>query len=126
VGRHSAPDDDDEVVGYAAAGSPALVAARPAPGMHGAPQQGQHGQPGQLNGAVPQRSAAADLALLRSSPALRARCIAAVVVPVGIFIALMIVMGQGRDFLLWLWVPTVVSGMLVGLFLDLAHRHHVP
>jgi hypothetical protein len=91
MGRHSAPDDDEDELAVAAG---------------------------------PPRGTNADMHLLRESPALRARCTAAVVVPYALFIAVLLVVGRLGDFLLWMWIPTVVAGVLFGLFLDLAHRKH--
>lgn len=64
----------------------------------------------------------ADLALLRTDAGLRARCIAAVVVPFVLFAVVLIVLGRVDAFLLWVWIPTVLAGVLVGTFLDIAHR----
>ena len=99
MGRHSAPDDsEDEDETYALAVAQAAADGRRPTGAH------------------------ADIALLRQSPALRARCIAAIIIPFGLYVALLVVVGHVGSFLLWVWVPTVVAGVLVGLFLDLAHR----
>ncbi|HJQ43468.1 MAG TPA: hypothetical protein VJ831_10320 [Jatrophihabitantaceae bacterium] len=98
MGRHSAPDDDeDEVVD---------VAERSAP------------SPGTESGG------AADLRLLREDPSLRARCAAAVAVPFAIYTVVMIVIGKVNLYLLWVWLPTVLAGILVGMFLDRAHKSH--
>ena len=111
MGRHSAPDDDDEDEGFLAAqlaaGATAPTIAVPAapPVAHGTN---------------------ADLQLLRTSPALRARCIASVIVPFALYVALLAVVGNIGQFLLWMWVPTIIAGVLVGVFLDLAHRRHDP
>jgi hypothetical protein len=107
AGRHSSPSDDDAP----AAPAPASVSPAATGSAHLT-----------LTPAQTARGTNADLALLRSSPALRAQCIAAVVVPFGIFFATLVALGHLGDFLLWIWVPTVVAGVLVGLFLDLAHR----
>ncbi len=64
----------------------------------------------------------ADLALLRSDSALRARCAAAVVIPFVLYTLVLVVTGHLDVFLLWVWIPTVLAGVLIGTFLDLAHR----
>jgi hypothetical protein len=64
----------------------------------------------------------ADLHLLRSIPGLRARALAAVVVPFLLYTVLLIILGRTDVYLIWLWVPTIVAGVLVGHFLDLAHK----
>jgi hypothetical protein len=63
-----------------------------------------------------------DLHLLRESRSLRARCAAAVLVPFVIFTILLIALGRTDVYLIWLWIPTVLAGVLVGAFLDNAHR----
>lgn len=65
----------------------------------------------------------ADLALLRSDSTLRARCIAAVVIPFLLYAMVLLVVGSGAgSFLVWVWIPTVLAGVLVGTFLDIAHK----
>jgi hypothetical protein len=63
-----------------------------------------------------------DLALLRHDPAVRARCIAGAVVPLVLYTIVLIAVGRVAIFLLWVWAPIVVSGVLVGVFLDLGYR----
>ncbi len=130
MGRHSAPGDADEDEEAAVLALMAELEARKG-------QAGRHSSPSDDDATAAPASASAqltlipaatahgtnaDLALLRSSPALRAQCIAAILVPFGIFIALLVALGHLGDLLLWVWVPTVVAGVLVGVFLDLAHR----
>jgi hypothetical protein len=124
MGRHSAPDDDEPdgespadaeladrhdqqevvvddetaVVETAAVGNPA---AAPAPARESATQ--------------------ADLRLLREQPALRARCAAGLLVPFVIF-ALVVALIGVSDFLVWVWIPAVAAGILVGSFIDAAHK----
>ena len=94
MGRHSAPDDDEEEV--------VDVAEDAAPST--------------------ESGGAADLRLLREDPSLRARCAAAVAVPFAIYTIVMIVIGKVNLYLLWVWLPTVLAGILVGMFLDRAHK----
>ncbi|MDP9093805.1 MAG: hypothetical protein M3N95_12950 [Actinomycetota bacterium] len=63
-----------------------------------------------------------DLRMLRENPAVRARCIAAAVVPFLLYSVVLIVLGRAGDFLLWVWIPIVAAGILVGAMLDLGHR----
>lgn len=63
-----------------------------------------------------------DLKLLRQNAALRVRCIGAVVATFLIYTVVLIVIGRTDVYLLWVWIPTVLSGILVGTFLDAAHR----
>jgi hypothetical protein len=70
----------------------------------------------------PEGATHADLRLLRENPALRARCAAAVVIPFVLYTVVMIVLGGTAAYLVWVWVPTVLAGVTVGTFLDVAHR----
>ena len=70
-----------------------------------------------------ERATAADLALLRSRPDVRARCIAAVVVPFILYVAAMLIVGAEHvQYLLWLWIPLILGLALAGHFLDVAHK----
>jgi len=64
----------------------------------------------------------ADLRMLREQPALRARCVAAIVVPFLAYALVLLVIGRTDVFLLWIWIPMVAAGVLFGSFLDAAHR----
>jgi hypothetical protein len=68
----------------------------------------------------------ADLALLREHSDVRARCIAAAVVPFVLYTAVLLAIGSMGVYLLWIWIPTVSAGALAGAFLDAAHRRHNP
>jgi hypothetical protein len=73
----------------------------------------------------PRGGTRADARLLRTSPALLARCIAAVVTPFVLYALVLLVIGRLDDVsndLVWLWIPAVAAGVLVGAFLDAAHR----
>ncbi|MDT4892896.1 MAG: hypothetical protein QOE97_1931 [Pseudonocardiales bacterium] len=98
MGRHSAPDDGEDRAGAAGAG----------PSKHA--------------GSSARSNSADDLHLLRTNSSLRARCAAAVAVPFLLYTLIMVVLAQGRLYLLWVWVPTVLAGILVGALLDQAHR----
>ena len=64
----------------------------------------------------------ADLRLLRTSSALRAQCIAAVVAAFALYTLVMAIIGHLSDYAVFIFVPIVVSGVLLGVVLDLAHR----
>jgi hypothetical protein len=64
----------------------------------------------------------ADLRLLRENGAVRARCIAAVLASFLLYTVVMVVLSRADSYVLWLWIPIVVSGFLVGFVLDLAHK----
>jgi hypothetical protein len=120
VGRHSAPDDGDSAVDTAVDDAAAIdtLPADDAP-------QGRHAQderPASKRGAGG-HSTAADLALLRSQPQLRLRCIAAALVPFVVYVAVLLVVGaQPRSYLLFVFIPLISAGLLVGALLDSAHR----
>ena len=85
-------------------------------GRHSAPDaDGESARPG--DGGT-----RGDLEMLRRDPAVRARCIAAAVAPFALYTVMLIVLGQADLFLLWVWIPIVVAGILVGAFLDLGYR----
>ncbi len=64
----------------------------------------------------------ADFNLLRAIPGLRARVLAAIVVPFLIYTGFMVLIGRMDVYLIWLFIPTVIAGTLVGHFLDKAHE----
>ena len=113
MGRHSAPDDEDD--------DASVLAVATAPAVPPAGHAGRHerDEPPARNAA---RGAQADLHLLRESSTLRARCAGGVVVPFVLFVVVLLAVGDLGAFLLWMWVPTIAAGLLVGTFLDLAHR----
>ncbi|HEY3736465.1 MAG TPA: hypothetical protein VGL26_03405 [Jatrophihabitans sp.] len=68
----------------------------------------------------------ADLNLIRAVPGLRAGIFASVVVPFLLYTVAMVLMHRMDVYLIWLWIPTVLAGVLVGHFLDRAHaRAHI-
>ena len=44
------------------------------------------------------------------------------VVPFLIYTIVLVVVARVDLYLLWMWIPTVTAGVLVGSFLDLEHR----
>ncbi len=68
----------------------------------------------------------ADLRLLRADTALRSRVIAGAVVPFVLYALVLLVIGQLSEFLLWIWIPAIVAGVLMGGLLDRAHRRDHP
>jgi hypothetical protein len=65
---------------------------------------------------------AADLRMLRQHPMVRVQCLAVAMLAFGLYWLVMALLGRTGSFVLWLWVPIVLSGVLIGLVLDLAHR----
>jgi hypothetical protein len=87
-----------------------------------APKQKAAKEKAARRGAGP-HSTAADLALVRTHRELLARCLAAVIVPFGIYVAVLLAVGaQSRTFLLFVFIPLITAGLLVGALLDAAHR----
>jgi hypothetical protein len=60
--------------------------------------------------------------MLRDNPGLRARCIAGAVVPFILYTVVLVVIGRADIYLVWVWIPIVAAGILVGSFLDLGYR----
>jgi hypothetical protein len=70
-------------------------------------------------------STAADVALVRAHSDVRARCIAALVVPFVLYVAVLVAIGaSGSRYLLWIFIPLISAGLLVGAFLDAGHRRY--
>ena len=100
MGRHSVPDDDEDAADDD-------VAQDAAPESPPAPR--------------PRSGTGADLELLRRDRTLRARAAAAAVVPLFVYVIVMVVIRRFDAFLIWVWVPVVLAGVLVGAMLDRAH-----
>ncbi len=68
---------------------------------------------------------ALDLALLRSHSDVRNRCIAGLLVPFVVYVVVMVVLGaHGSQYALWIFIPLITAGVLVGALLDAAHRKY--
>ena len=63
-----------------------------------------------------------DLQLLRRDPWLRVRCAGAAVLIFLIYTTVIIVLGRGDVYLIGVWIPTVLAGVVVGALLDRSHR----
>lgn len=148
MGRHSAPDDATEPVAAAAAveapsrpsprprhaqpdGQEAAATAPPEPAVPAEPAVESAGPAAPVEPAGPAapaapakvpRATAADLALLRSRSDVRARVLAAIVVPFLLYTVVMFLIGRTDVYLIWIWIPLVTAGVLAGSFLDAAHR----
>lgn len=72
------------------------------------------------------QSTRSDLALIRTHADVRARCAAGLLVPFVLYVAALVVIGPLSlvRFLLWIWIPLITAGVLVGLFLDVGHRRY--
>lgn len=186
MGRHSAPDGDDEDARAVVSPAPVVPASlapasRPSPGRHAQPEKsarapavapGERGprgpQPRSTRAPVPPTAvdvideareataqvpaivepvgdeptpsavthrngssatptkAPSDLALLRTHTDVRARVLAAVLVPIGLYVLALLTIGSLRwhVVLIWIWLPLVTAGILAGIVLDSAHRAH--
>ena len=122
MGRHSAPDDEDD--GDVLVETPAVE--RPSPrGRHARPEEDEESRTGVVTApsvGKGDQPTAADLELLRSRPDVRNRVIAAVLAPFVIYTIVMVVAGSLGAYLLWVWLPLVTAGVLGGSILDAAHR----
>jgi hypothetical protein len=72
------------------------------------------------------QSTAADLALLREHSAVRARVIAALVVPFVLYTAVLYLISALGVYLIWVWIPLVTGGVAAGAILDAEHRKRNP
>jgi hypothetical protein len=71
-------------------------------------------------------STAADIALIRGHGDVRARAIAAVLVPFVVYVVYWLIVGHAttRSWLIWIWIPVIAAGVLFGLTLDLGHKRY--
>jgi hypothetical protein len=131
MGRHSASGDDDEVEAATAAVEEAATQS----GRHAVVEE--HPEPRRrvpVEAAAPEpleeapqtargnQSTAADLALLRAHSEVRARVIAALVVPFVLYTAVLFLIGRLGVYLIWVWIPLVGAGVVAGSILDAEHR----
>jgi hypothetical protein len=64
----------------------------------------------------------ADLRMLREDPVVRWLVLAAVLVSFALYTVVMLAFGRLSDYAYWVWIPVVLSGVLVGAVLDWAHH----
>jgi hypothetical protein len=70
------------------------------------------------------RATASDLAMLRTHADVRARCIAAVLVPFVLYTVVLMLIGAIGAYLIWIWIPLISAGVTAGAILDAAHRRY--
>lgn len=72
------------------------------------------------------RTSASDLGLLRAHRDVLARCVAAVIVPIGVYLVVLAVIGrlEAPTVFVWCALPLVLAGVLVGWFLDQGHKRY--
>ncbi|WP_375486257.1 hypothetical protein [uncultured Jatrophihabitans sp.] len=89
----------------------------PSPGS----DAGREGKPARTGGHATRH----DLALIKRHGDVRARAIAAIVVPFAVYVVVLAVMGNLTvHHLIWVWIPAIVAGVLVGFVLDAGHRRY--
>lgn len=130
-GRHSRPDEDDLLTSPvedtirlqridASVDVPAALTVADRP-----PAEATVAHPPTAEVGESAHSTAADFALVRAHGDVRNRVIAAVLVPFALYTAALAALGKlGTTYLLWIWIPLITAGVLVGLFLDLGHRKY--
>jgi hypothetical protein len=67
---------------------------------------------------------AADWKLIRDHADVRNRCLAALLAPYLVYTVAMLLIGQMDAYLIWVFLPTVTAGLLIGATLDHAHKRH--
>jgi hypothetical protein len=73
------------------------------------------------------QSTSADLALIRHHADVRNRVLGAALAPFVLYAIVLLVLGaRGVQYLLWIWIPTVTAGVLIGFVLDAGHKRHRP
>jgi hypothetical protein len=96
----------------------------PPSGERAAPPAGDQPAPPAGERAAPRRErpTRGDLRLLRQDAALRARAVAALVVPFVLYTVVLAIIGRIDVYLYWIWIPAVLAGVLFGAQLDAAAR----
>ena len=139
-GRHSRGDEGEAPVSIAEAVPEAFVKPRPSPVTDTAPTEPipaaapeeaifstQPIRPVEAPSAEPVAEpspTARDFALFREHSDVRNRAIAAVLAPFVIYAVVMVVIGRTDVFLIWIWIPLILAGVLMGLVLDLGHKRY--
>jgi hypothetical protein len=67
-----------------------------------------------------ERGGRTDVRLLRENPSLRARSIAALVLPFILYTIALVVISRLDVYLFWIWIPAILAGVLFGAQLDAA------
>ena len=122
MGRHSRPDETDDPVETAVDDEPRGRHARPLPTPRPAPAAA--GPEVARGPARRSRGTRSDLLLARRHPDVRNRCVAAIVVPFVLYLALLALLDRTALFGMWIWVPIIAAGVLLGAMLDQAHKRY--
>jgi hypothetical protein len=140
-GRHSRAEDVDSDGASEPAPTVLLTKARPSPTADTAPMAPIKTTAGEANWSTapipavaapaPQPAAehepgptARDFALFREHSDVRNRAIAAVLAPFVVYAVVMVATDRTGVFLIWLWTPVILAGVLMGLILDLGHKRY--
>jgi len=96
---------------------PAELPEPPEPAELAAPAEGKRPRAAQ--------STAADLALIRRHGDVRNRVLGAALAPFVLYVVVLLVLSATAvQYLLWIWIPTVIAGVLIGFVLDAGHKRH--
>ncbi len=95
---------------------------RPAPVAPAEPVAAPAAAPAPALKPARERPSRTDLRLLRSSSSLRARCLAAVLLPFILYTIVLVVIGRVDAYLFWIWIPAILAGVLFGAQLDGAQK----
>lgn len=138
LARHARPDEAEELaqpdtvrLAPPEAGPPSAQPAAAANG-HAPPAGAEPGAPPAVSQPAPpppkagkdHQGTAADIALLREHSDVRARVIAALIVPFVLYSVVMYLARWMHMYFIWVWIPLVTAGVLAGLLLDAAHRRY--
>ena len=109
-------------------GTPAETAELPEPAAPaGTAEPAAPAAPAEAKRPRAAQSTAADLALIRRHGDVRNRVLGAALAPFVLYVVVLLVLSATAvQYLLWIWIPTVIAGVLIGFVLDAGHkRHHV-
>ncbi len=121
MGRHSAPEPDFAPPEADAGAAFVLeLSSEPAPSGRHARVATEAAPPVQAEATAAAR--VGDLAMLRRSVGLRWRCAAAVVLTFLIYTSVLVTLRRTDVYLIWVWIPAIVSGIAVGALLDAVER----
>lgn len=135
MGRHSRPEDTDDALEAGEPDDPTAVlddadaiAGRHsvAPDASGSPAAGSavDARPRPRPARKALHGTAADVRLLRERADVRNRCVAAVLVPFVVYTVVLLLLGTLDAYLIWIFAPTILAGLLVGAILDHAHKRY--
>jgi hypothetical protein len=130
MGRHSAPETDEELpepesaasAAHQSAVSSAVSTVSSAVSSTASSAASAAAASAASSASSVASGARGDLQLLRTDTGLMLRCAGALVLIFLIFTSVLILLGRTDVYLIWFWIPTVLSGIAIGGLLDRAHR----